>query len=440
MSGCLKRSMVLGLLVVGALLWTALMSVELFGGAGGDVAPHSGPDGEKVAITYIDQANFPPEIRVYLTVEDSSGQTISDIGQSGFALTEDGESVAPTDFVGSGNQPVTVILVIDHSGSMEDSNKMQGAKRAAKSFLSNMQTGRDSVGLIVFDNKVQTSFSLKLLGGNDLTMLNKKIDDLTAEGGTAFYDAVYAAVEQLDEQPGRKVVIALTDGKDEHSQRSLGSIARQAADVQVTVYTVGLGSRGQFNADSLAEMARETGGAYYHAPSSDELAALYQEIASSLQAEYSLAYSSPAPARDGTAREAAVTVSLPGGQAAAVKDYNPGGVLNPPLNLWVTPLFLIPLLLLLLMPGLVGRFAPRPAPEPLPPSQPDSPPWYVPPPSQPPPPIISQACPQCGRSLRPGAKFCPGCGLRLTCPSCGQAVRPGARFCKVCGNKFQGGN
>ncbi|MDY6876735.1 MAG: zinc ribbon domain-containing protein [Chloroflexota bacterium] len=44
-------------------------------------------------------------------------------------------------------------------------------------------------------------------------------------------------------------------------------------------------------------------------------------------------------------------------------------------------------------------------------------------------------CPSCGRFLRPGAKFCDGCGdpVLLTCPHCGRTLRPQAKFCDGCG-------
>ncbi|MBO4633265.1 MAG: zinc ribbon domain-containing protein, partial [Lentisphaeria bacterium] len=56
----------------------------------------------------------------------------------------------------------------------------------------------------------------------------------------------------------------------------------------------------------------------------------------------------------------------------------------------------------------------------------------------------SNACPKCGRELNPGAKFCGGCGtpvsqvavaktLATTCPKCGRELKPGAKFCGGCG-------
>lgn len=49
-------------------------------------------------------------------------------------------------------------------------------------------------------------------------------------------------------------------------------------------------------------------------------------------------------------------------------------------------------------------------------------------------------CPQCGAAVAAGAKFCSGCGTKLSagsaCPACGHAVQPGAKFCPDCGAKL----
>ena len=46
-------------------------------------------------------------------------------------------------------------------------------------------------------------------------------------------------------------------------------------------------------------------------------------------------------------------------------------------------------------------------------------------------------CPECGNTIRKG-KFCPECGHKLTsvCPNCGKEVPEGAKFCLECGTKL----
>jgi membrane protease subunit (stomatin/prohibitin family) len=50
------------------------------------------------------------------------------------------------------------------------------------------------------------------------------------------------------------------------------------------------------------------------------------------------------------------------------------------------------------------------------------------------------ACPKCGATVPPGAKFCPACGAKQEaatfCPACGKPVPAGAKFCPFCGQKL----
>ena len=49
-------------------------------------------------------------------------------------------------------------------------------------------------------------------------------------------------------------------------------------------------------------------------------------------------------------------------------------------------------------------------------------------------------CPECGKPVASGAKFCPECGAKLNvkkfCPECGAEVNVGAKFCPECGTKL----
>ena len=49
------------------------------------------------------------------------------------------------------------------------------------------------------------------------------------------------------------------------------------------------------------------------------------------------------------------------------------------------------------------------------------------------------ACPNCGASITPGAKFCPECGQAITrerfCSECGNKIKADAKFCPECGAK-----
>jgi uncharacterized protein YegL len=347
-------------------------------------------------------------------------------------------------FVGAGEQTVTAILVLDRSGSMERENKMAGAREAALTFVEMMRTDKDQVGLITFDERVETSQPLT----SDKAALEVAIQGVAPHGDTAYYDAVYEAIGQLTTTTGRRVVIALTDGKDNSSRRSRETTIQYAIDNHIPLYTIGLGQR-EIDKQGLREMAERTGGEFHQAPSASELAALYGRLGLELRNEYVLGYTSPTARLDGTRRDVVVTVEHPGATVSTVGDYTVGGILAPTINWPLFAVLLLGLLFLLLMPGLVGGLVRRPQPVPAPATP------VTPAPSRPPQarqvsipavePVIAQTrkCPHCGHALRAEAKFCSGCGRTLatapapasptTCPHCGHSLRPEAKFCSSCG-------
>jgi len=55
-------------------------------------------------------------------------------------------------------------------------------------------------------------------------------------------------------------------------------------------------------------------------------------------------------------------------------------------------------------------------------------------------PLMRERCPVCGFAIRPGIRYCEGCGIQLNhvkltiCKTCGFINRPGTAFCEDCGN------
>jgi pSer/pThr/pTyr-binding forkhead associated (FHA) protein len=192
----------------------------------------------------------------------------------------------------------------------------------------------------------------------------RQIDAIRADGGTAFHDAVYAAVEQLRGASGRKVVIALTDGIDENSRRSVGQAITFAKDNHVPVYTIGLGRGGDIDTNRLRKLAQETDGEFHQTPTADQLAELYRKIAQELQNEYVISYTSPTPELDGTRREVVVNLEYVGGTLSTSGPYAVGGIIKSSINYPFFGALLLLLLVLLALPSVFRRiYARRPVPE-----------------------------------------------------------------------------
>jgi VWFA-related protein len=240
---------------------------------------------------------------------------------------------------------------------MDKNNKLTAAKDAAKSYVNQMRSG-DQAGLMTFDT--QTYYVQPVT--TDTAALTSAIDGLKTGGDTAMFDALVEAEKNLSAISGRKAVIALTDGLDNHSQNTVDNVIEQIGPSGLTISTVGFGDAGTASQSGLDENALKTlseksGGLYSYAADSQTLSALYQQFSRTLQSEYAVTYVSSSPLRDGINRN--LTVSLSDVGATAETNYNPGGVL-PEVTSTSWTLFgwiMAGLLLLLFVPFLIGRGA-----------------------------------------------------------------------------------
>ncbi len=144
-----------------------------------------------------------------------------------------------------------VVLVLDTSGSMQDDNKIRYAKAGAKELVK-MLGDEDSLSLIAFNTRVAwTDKDVLMKDGRE--RIDRRIDSLFADGGTAFYDAVSKAYEHLAKKRTSDrilAIVALTDGLDRDSSLSLenliGQIRYEGEAKNVRVFTIAYGSDADF--------------------------------------------------------------------------------------------------------------------------------------------------------------------------------------------------
>ena len=98
-------------------------------------------------------------------------------------------------------------MVADISGSMSGS-ALTAAKNVMNSFLSGIQFQiGDKASLITFADQVYTNIGFT----SDYNQISNTINSLGASGSTAFYDALYVAVNQTAMQSGAKWIIAVVN-------------------------------------------------------------------------------------------------------------------------------------------------------------------------------------------------------------------------------------
>lgn len=168
---------------------------------------------------------------------------------------------------------VDVIPVIDRSGSMIG-QKILDAKIAASQFVDLMQID-DQVGIVSFSSYATTNFPLTLIGPTTKNDAKYQISLINAGGGTSIGDGLQAGYAQFSASgdPSHPwVMILLSDGVSV----DIGNVLETLKTAGITVYSIGLGT--SINEPLLQQIASETGGKYYFAPTSQELAEIYNEI------------------------------------------------------------------------------------------------------------------------------------------------------------------
>jgi len=280
-----------------------LMMVSVAATAGGQPI-------KALTINYVEAVKaakqFANQVRVYATVTAADENPILGLSATNFDIFEDGRQVA-VDNVSPATDPMTVVLAIDTSGSMQarsaGQTSMTAAQNAAVNFIS-MLARDDRVALFSFNNEP----ILKMDFSDDHDAVIKAVNSLAAkpDAATCLYDTAFEAVKKAAEIPkGRRAIILLTDGKDEkagsacsmHTANDVIDVATTKS-IRVPIFTIGVGPK--VDARELGRIASFTGGRNLLATSLADLQWLYRAIANQLKNQYLITYITHSPSGEHT--------------------------------------------------------------------------------------------------------------------------------------------
>lgn len=245
-------------------------------------------------------------VNILFTVADKKGKFITNLKKDDFRVFEDDKAQIVTNFSSETDLPLTIALLVDTSGSIRDKIRFE-QEAAIEFFYSALHRGKDKALIISFDSGVdlQQDFT------DDPETLANAVRKIRAGGGTSLYDAIYLAVnEKLSKQPGRRVLILISDGDDNSSRVSLTETLELAQKNDVTIYAIStnstayFGSKEQDRGDkTLKRFAEDTGGKAFFPFKLQDLAVSFQDISQELRSQYTIAYRSSNTKFDGTFRK-----------------------------------------------------------------------------------------------------------------------------------------
>lgn len=177
------------------------------------------------------------EVEVLFAATDH-GQPVTDLTRKDVDILDNQKPpVAITGFRNEAKLPLRLGIIIDTSGSVKE--RFSFEQQAAEHFLQDVVTRKNDLGFVV---GVSNSVLLVQDFTNDQQKLAHGVDELAPGGGTALWDAVAFASEKLanhtETEPVARLLVIISDGKDNSSQATLKDAIESAERDDVFVYTV----------------------------------------------------------------------------------------------------------------------------------------------------------------------------------------------------------
>ena len=283
-------------------------------------------------------------VAVYTTVTDSTGRLVPDLTKDDFEVYDNGK-LQPLTLFATETQPITVVVMLDRSGSMKESFNLVSA--GAEEFVKRLLPA-DKARIGSFATRIQVD-------PEEFTSDRKKLIDilrseLQPEGPTPLWNAANVAMRELSPMDGRKVVLLFTDGVDspgnfKTNNLSVMDVMDRATREDMMIYAIGLESRmpygrrqapvggggftGGFGGGGggmtqrpdpgLPKIAAETGGGYFELTRADDLRSTFARVADELHQQYALGFQ---PTKlDGKSHDLEVKIKVKGMKARARKSY-----------------------------------------------------------------------------------------------------------------------
>jgi VWFA-related protein len=247
-------------------------------------------------------------VHLNVRVTGDRNEPVGGLNQADFEIFEDGHP-QPIAYFQPQTAPINLLLLLDLSGSTK--TKMKVIRRAAIRFVQSLSPDdRVAVAAFTSDFMIISPFT------TDRKLLQKRIDDIDNEGGgTAFYDAMWYALEEMEDIQGtRKAMVVMSDGVDNvlqsgryTTEHEFEELLKLVGTTDVTLFHIyldteyeqvvkerNISSRAYRVArEQIGRLAEKSGGPMFQADKVEDLEEVYALVAGELRMMYSLGYYAP---------------------------------------------------------------------------------------------------------------------------------------------------
>jgi Ca-activated chloride channel family protein len=264
-------------------------------------------------------------VPLYVTVTDPDRRLVPGLVRDDFEVYDNGKLQTLTQFDNQAT-PITAAVMLDTSGSM--TLVLDLVKQGAEQFFIRLHP-EDAAKVGAFNDKLEIHPPPGAPFTNNRDQLVRMMKELDFGYPTRLFDALNFAMEHLQGESNRKVVVVFTDGEDTASKLGSGEILDRARAEEVMIYAIGLETELNFNGRrvrsspdrALRRLSEETGGGHFvlRVNEGDKLNETFTRVAQELHSQYILGFTPQT--LDGKVHKLEVRIKKPGLTARSRRSY-----------------------------------------------------------------------------------------------------------------------
>jgi Ca-activated chloride channel homolog len=231
-------------------------------------------------------------VPMLFTVTDKKGKFVTDLVKENFEVFENKKPQEIAEFSAETDLPLRIAVLVDTSNSIRERFRFE--QEAASEFIKSViKSDKDKGMLVSFDTEPALVTDLT----DDTGVLDKGIHNLRPGGGTSLYDAIFFACQDRlqRDQPStkyRRAIVLLSDGDDNNSRYTRDQALEMAQKADAVIYAISTNlSKIESDGDKVLKyLTAETGGRAFFPFKVEDLEVSFENLATELRHQYSLAY------------------------------------------------------------------------------------------------------------------------------------------------------